>query len=237
MRSVATIVAFACFDLSAAGHYEYPENRKCGDDEVYAHIYNTFSSTRTCAPKCDSNGGCPTDVPEGAGAKPACLLQDENGTKYCALGCSVVPFSGLTCPNGKGGAIKGECEELHRFDFVCMFTSGDRDDGAITLKHLDDNKTADSLVTPKNAEVVTQELPEDSTCAVPGDCGRAYQACCAGFEAKGYPCTCHLSNGTGKSGSDCGTCGTAYSACCAGFSLKGYPCTCDIAAVAGSIVV
>ena len=31
-----------------------------------------------------------------------------------------------------------------------------------------------------------------STCAKPGDCGRAYQTCCIGFKAKGFPCGCHL---------------------------------------------
>ena len=66
-----------------------------------------------------------------------------------------------------------------------------------------------------------------NTCSKPGNCGRAYQACCAGFAAKGYPCTCHLVDGTGKSG-NCGTCGTAYSACCVAYGAKGFPCTCDI---------
>lgn len=68
----------------------------------------------------------------------------------------------------------------------------------------------------------------DSTCAKPGKCGLAYQACCAASIAKGYPCGCHLKNGTGASASDCGTCGTAFSACCLGFKAMGYPCTCDI---------
>jgi len=67
-----------------------------------------------------------------------------------------------------------------------------------------------------------------STCAKPGDCGLAYEACCAGFGAKGYPCACSLADGTGNAAADCGTCGTAYSACCAGFAAKGFPCTCDI---------
>jgi hypothetical protein len=76
----------------------------------------------------------------------------------------------------------------------------------------------------------------DSTCAKPGDCGRAYQACCVGMQAKGFPCGCHLKDGTGKSAADCGTCGSAYSVCCAGFKAKGYPCTCDISD-GGSVVV
>jgi len=78
---------------------------------------------------------------------------------------------------------------------------------------------------------------ETSTCAKPGDCGLAYQACCAGFAAKGFPCGCHLKDGTGSSGADCGTCGTAYSVCCAGFKAKGFPCTCDISSDGDSMVV
>jgi hypothetical protein len=77
----------------------------------------------------------------------------------------------------------------------------------------------------------------DSTCAKPGDCGRAYQTCCAGFAAKGYPCGCHLKDGTGQTGADCGTCGSAYSVCCAGFKAKGFPCTCDISSGGDSTVV
>jgi len=71
--------------------------------------------------------------------------------------------------------------------------------------------------------------PSEDTCEVPGDCGHAYQACCIGFEAKGFPCACHLSNGTGTAGSsDCGTCGKAFVLCCDAFNLKGSPCGCDI---------
>merc|ERR1712083_962663 len=75
------------------------------------------------------------------------------------------------------------------------------------------------------------------TCAKPGDCGLAYQACCAGMVAKGFPCGCHLQNGNGTADGDCGTCGTAYSVCCAGFRAKGFPCTCDIHDGSSSIVV
>jgi len=75
-------------------------------------------------------------------------------------------------------------------------------------------------------EIVTEEPL--GTCAKPGDCGLAYQACCAGFAAHGEPCGCHLKDGDGKTDGSCGTCGTAYSVCCAGFAAKGFPCTCDI---------
>mmetsp|Transcript_21578 Transcript_21578/g.67389 ORF Transcript_21578/g.67389 Transcript_21578/m.67389 type:complete len:223 (-) Transcript_21578:67-735(-) len=76
----------------------------------------------------------------------------------------------------------------------------------------------------------------DSTCSAPGDCGIAYQVCCAGMIAKGFPCGCHLKNGNGTTSPDCGTCGTAYSVCCTGFAEKGYPCTCDIGSQAAIVV-
>jgi len=76
---------------------------------------------------------------------------------------------------------------------------------------------------------VTAPSPSGGTCEVPGDCGRAYQACCVGSEVKGEPCTCHLHNGTGTAGSaDCGTCGKAFVACCTAAQLAGYGCTCDV---------
>jgi hypothetical protein len=70
--------------------------------------------------------------------------------------------------------------------------------------------------------------PTVANCAKPGDCGLAYEACCAGFAAKGSPCGCALRDGQGAAGSSCGDCGAAYSVCCAGFKAKGFPCTCDV---------
>jgi len=84
---------------------------------------------------------------------------------------------------------------------------------------------------------LTKAAAEDSTCAKKGHCGLAYQGCCAGFAAKGFPCGCHLKDGAGATGADCGTCGTAYSVCCAGYKLKGFPCTCDISSDGDSMLV
>eukprot|EP00440_Ansanella_granifera_P031999 gb/GFBE01034731.1/.p1 GENE.gb/GFBE01034731.1/~~gb/GFBE01034731.1/.p1 ORF type:complete len:196 (+),score=48.87 gb/GFBE01034731.1/:1-588(+) len=75
----------------------------------------------------------------------------------------------------------------------------------------------------------TSPPPSAGVCEVPGDCGRAYQACCLASQIKGAPCNCHLGNGTGTADSaDCGTCGKAFVACCMAFDLKGTPCTCGI---------
>ena len=67
----------------------------------------------------------------------------------------------------------------------------------------------------------------DASCSHIGHCGRAYQACCAAFAAKGFPCQCHLAPGDGESGK-CGDCGTGFAACCIGYKAKGFPCTCDV---------
>jgi len=62
---------------------------------------------KLCAPHCDS-GACPTDVPEGTRARPQCILQDQSGSKYCALTCFVAG-----CPTGAKcamvGGIMGVC--------------------------------------------------------------------------------------------------------------------------------
>lgn len=66
-------------------------------------------------------------------------------------------------------------------------------------------------------------------CSNKGDCGIAYQGCCLGFQADGFPCGCKLGDGgSGVSKGDCGDCGAAYTLCCAGFAAKGFPCTCDV---------
>ena len=92
------------------------------------------------------------------------------------------------------------------------------------------------------SEIVTKvaepkgEIPEifrDSTCAKKGACGDAFQACCLGYQAKGFPCTAHLiDRGTGPDvtiPAGAGDCGTAYGACCLGFKAAKQPCTCDLA--------
>jgi hypothetical protein len=63
-----------------------------------------------------------------------------------------------------------------------------------------------------------------STCSSKGTCGNAYQACCIAFQLKGFPCGCHLKDGTGQVGANCGDCGTTFGVCCIAESCK-----CDIA--------
>merc|ERR1712178_347364 len=93
------------------------------------------------------------------------------------------------------------------------------------------NKTAVEVATVASSQNILNSLfgSDTATCSKIGDCGRAYQACCIAFEAKGYPCGCSLQDGNGTAGETCGDCGTAYSACCIGFSARGYPCECSVA--------
>merc|ERR1712217_197236 len=57
---------------SGSSHYEKPP---CQSDEVDVKVQGFAGST--CSPKC-AGASCPTDVPEGARAKPQCILQDSS---------------------------------------------------------------------------------------------------------------------------------------------------------------
>ena len=79
-------------------------------------------------------------------------------------------------------------------------------------------------LTKEDTEYVTMS----NGCKAPGYCERGYQACCWILAKKNMPCNCHLQDGTGQAGSDCGDCGFAFQGCCAGFAAKGFPCKCDV---------
>ena len=48
------------------------------------------------------------------------------------------------------------------------------------------------FVSPDFVQLLNKHASLSATCSAVGDCGRAYQACCVAFGAKGYPCGCHL---------------------------------------------
>jgi photosystem II stability/assembly factor-like uncharacterized protein len=62
-------------------HYAKPP---CQDDEAMAKVTGTDGAC--CAPVCQDNA-CPTDLPDGVTAQPACALSDSSGNKFCALLC------------------------------------------------------------------------------------------------------------------------------------------------------
>jgi len=83
------------------------------------------------------------------------------------------------------------------------------------------------LAKKEEVEITLPWLTEG--CSNKGHCGLAYQTCCLGFQADGYPCGCKLSDaGSGLAKGDCGDCGAAYTLCCAAYAADGYPCTCDV---------
>jgi hypothetical protein len=94
--------------------------------------------------------------------------------------------------------------------------------------HSDATYPVVSAAVEKEVEITLPFVPADK-CSNKGDCGLAYQSCCLGFQAEGYPCGCHLADGgSGLTRGDCGDCGAAYTLCCAGFAAKGFSCTCDV---------
>jgi len=100
---------------------------------------------------------------------------------------------------------------------------------AVTVKETDHAKDAAPFFSEEFMALMKGEYSDPNGCSATGDCGKSYQACCIAFGAKGYPCGCHLTDGTGTAGSNCGDCGTEFAACCIGFSAKGYPCKCNVA--------
>jgi len=92
----------------AASHYEKPP---CQSDETEASVQG--ANGEVCAPKCDSSGQCPTDVPPGTTDKPQCILQDQSGNKYCALTCILGG-----CPTG------AHCAHVGGIMGICVYPSG-----------------------------------------------------------------------------------------------------------------
>jgi len=66
----------------ATSHYEKPP---CQSEEVEARIRGADGVL--CAPPCDDQESCPTDVPAGTTAQPQCVLKSPSGSQYCALIC------------------------------------------------------------------------------------------------------------------------------------------------------
>merc|ERR1711998_681682 len=95
--------------LANASHYEKPP---CQSDETEASVQGADGSL--CAPKCDSSGSCPTNVPAGATDKPQCILQDQSGDKYCALECILGG-----CPTG------AKCVHIGGIMGICVYPSSE----------------------------------------------------------------------------------------------------------------
>merc|ERR1740117_204633 len=108
----AGLPAAAPFSLSLSGsiaaqavsgpfvdHYEDPSQGSCRSDEKAIEL--TGIPGAFCAPSCSTTAPCPTDVPDGASARPMCCISTSGSAtpSLCALICSPTAASSQ-CPDG-----------------------------------------------------------------------------------------------------------------------------------------
>lgn len=88
----------------------------CKDDEEAVRVQGV--SGDFCSPKCQG-GSCPSDVPDGVSAKPACALKTTTGDSYCALECT----PSVMRPNGTNGECgKGACQPIQGIG-LCTYSA------------------------------------------------------------------------------------------------------------------
>jgi C1A family cysteine protease len=103
-------------------HYEKPP---CAyDDEVAASI--TGVDGIACLPPCDTQGGCPQDVPEGTKATPTCNLKTDTGDAFCSLQCA--RDSG--CPDG------AKCQMVQFPIGICLYPESSQVTTQVNLKDI-----------------------------------------------------------------------------------------------------
>jgi len=144
MKAVVALAAVAA--VAHALHYEKPP---CGSDEIAGNIKGAIGTL--CAPKCDAEGKCPMDVPQGTwhNATPACILSDQTGQKYCALTCVLVG-----CPTG------AHCAMLAIVKGVCVYPNGTRTD-PLPAKNLIMNPEKPAVTHPSLPTMWTALAKED----------------------------------------------------------------------------
>jgi len=98
-------------------HYENPADG-CQDDEEPVRVQGLKGSF--CSPVCN-HGKCPSDVPEGVTAEPACVLRSPSGSSNCALECE----SSDECGEAKCRHIQGIG--------LCTYDAGEEQTAAETL--------------------------------------------------------------------------------------------------------
>lgn len=84
---------------SPGSHYEDPADG-CQDDEEPVRVQGLKGTF--CSPKC-KHGQCPTDVPAGVTATPACVLRTPTGSSNCALECE----TSADCGSAKCRHVQG----------------------------------------------------------------------------------------------------------------------------------
>jgi len=90
----------------AGGHYGDPAKGPCQSDEIAVQV--TGLPGDFCSPNCSPSSACPTDIPDGATARPECILETSGSSQptNCCLVCN--PGENAQCPtNASCKAIQG----------------------------------------------------------------------------------------------------------------------------------
>merc|ERR1719464_194200 len=96
-------------------HYGNPSGG-CMSDEQSVQVQGVTGDF--CSPACTGlfKRNCPSDVPSGVTATPACILQDSSsGNKYCALECQTGGAN--TCGSG------ASCKKVQMSIGICTYDS------------------------------------------------------------------------------------------------------------------
>eukprot|EP00929_Paragymnodinium_shiwhaense_P053772 TRINITY_DN26940_c0_g1_i1.p1 TRINITY_DN26940_c0_g1~~TRINITY_DN26940_c0_g1_i1.p1 ORF type:complete len:383 (-),score=67.68 TRINITY_DN26940_c0_g1_i1:46-1194(-) len=107
-RAAAVLAAALVLAPSlAAAHYG---QAPCGADEAQGEVQGGLGYL--CAPKCDQNFNCPTDIPYGSSAQAQCMLKDVDQSAFCGLLCQM----DSQCPSG------ATCQQLRQVQIgLCQF--------------------------------------------------------------------------------------------------------------------
>ena len=105
----------------------YPDGT-CNSGETAIQVEGI--SGAFCAPECDADGGCPTNVPPNVTATPECILENEStGQKYCCLTCETretTECGSATCQKIEAQIVKKLNlwdEEVGAYNGICTYSS------------------------------------------------------------------------------------------------------------------
>eukprot|EP00041_Stephanoeca_diplocostata_P026566 m.718450 g.718450 ORF g.718450 m.718450 type:complete len:541 (-) comp22995_c0_seq2:7327-8949(-) len=103
-----------------AGHYGDPNAGSCLAGETAVQITGLGGSF--CSPACSATTPCPTDVPDGATAKPECVLEKSGAPTptQCALICT--PEDNLRDGSNAACPTKATCKKIQTTG-ICTYDS------------------------------------------------------------------------------------------------------------------
>ena len=197
--------------------HEWAKHGKCANHTEHDYFAKGLALAQQVRGKCaQSAHDCHFCFDRYTYALMACKGEGPSPSPGPAPGPGPSPSGGRCYPNERGPACSGDDDCAGVKDCVRCAHSGYCTSQPYAVR---------ANVTSAKAAVASPPAwaaaGASNGCSAVGKCGRAYQACCAGFAAKGFPCQCHLANGDGEAGK-CGDCGTGFAACCIGFAAKGH---------------